>query len=498
MSYTLLPIAVTVPAGATSGPMVPISIPGDLATVSWVKISNLSPFLLQLNNINGGTEWLEPSLVAAYPVPGLSTAIQATPFNEYGTAASSALSSVIAVTWYGYGEQPSGTYPVSLAGLTNLGNALVATQLVNDGSPLGTNIIESTPAGASSSYVLVRNDGTFDLQAISNNVLTDMLHLTPGTSSTPAKLVATLVQTTGAITLDSGHIYTDGVGNLTVGTTTANSTLAAGALNVYATGGGKGGLSIPEWTLGFTSDDALYQIGGFTGAGAYGAHRFIVVNNGSQETLFSIGATNNSAPLSWIDGAGILHAPAPVTLTTGNQETGRLGSELGNAAGGTHFGIGVNFKTIMTNTPTSLTLTANSSSNSTVGGASNIDINGFNCYFIASAAGDAWWYGSYTTVGNCLLAVDTTAQTLDHHCDPCGHVSTGAAFSALTVSKSPREALSYTCPSCGTVESFNTALTATDEADTTPQGSGAYATTRGAQATLIRQLLVALGLPTAP
>lgn len=482
MSYILLPIAVTVPAGATSGPTVPIAIPGDLATVSWVKISNLSPFLLQLNNINGGTEWLEPSLVAAYPVPGLSTAIQATPFNEYGTAASSALSSVIAVTWYGYGEQPSGTFPVSLSGLTNVGNPNVgiASQVVNDGNASGTSVLESTPAGGASSYLVMKNDGTFQVQTISSGTLTDVLHVTAGSGGVAAALVMRLINAQGVTQLDNTAIYTSGSGDLRFKDQT--NLVNGNHLHLYVSSG----------TAYIRFDE------GSPGA-TYQTVFAIDDNSGTDRFPFGIGTPVNITTSSYVDFSGVLHAAGPVNLISGNQETGYTATYFQAGGANTFGGNGCNFKTVMANAPTSLTLNAVSTQNFTSASTEAITVYGFTLVINSVASGICKWEGRYTTVGNCLFAVDAAAGTFDHHCDACGYVSTAAPLTAIRRHiDGVTSGMAYPCPACGAEEHFNCDLTAADELDPTPQGSGAYATTRGEQATLIRHLLVALGLPTAP
>ena len=197
----------------------------------------------------------------------------------------------------------------------------------------------------------------------------------------------------------------------------------------------------------------------------------------------------------------MLHAPAAVTLVAGNQETGQAGFALYVPDHTNDYGNLVNFKTTMTNTPSSITLTqAITPVNVSIIGASAITKVGFYCYGVATASpGRMAWQGTYTTVGNCLLGVNTTAQTFDHHCDnlACGHVTAGAPFAALDVYRGDGfVGLTYRCPACGSTEAFTTTLSAADEADTAPQGSGAYASTRGAQATLIRALMTALEIET--
>lgn len=227
---------------------------------------------------------------------------------------------------------------------------------------------------------------------------------------------------------------------------------------------------------------------------------FTTFNGSSITEALSIGAQYGNA-LAWIDAAGVLHAPAPVTLASGNQETGAAIVGGTDAAGAFRLN-GVNFKTVLTSVPSSITLTVTSSTNIASVGAQDISKYGFAVQYQATAAAFSLWNGTYTTVGNCLLALDATARTFDHHCDACGHVALAVPFSALAIQRPDPTStaglsLGYSCSSCGALEAFNLALSAADEADTTPQGSGDYQTTRGAQATLIRQLMTALGLEVA-
>lgn len=214
--------------------------------------------------------------------------------------------------------------------------------------------------------------------------------------------------------------------------------------------------------------------------------------------LFAVGITPTAGAKSWIDSTGALSASAPVTLTSGNQETGHCA--VGGVPTSTNpFGGGVNFKTVMTNAPTSLTLAVADSANIASTTADHIDKYGFTFQVNPTAANTyTKWSGTYTTVGNCLLALDATAQTFDHHCDACGHLSLATPFDALQLQPAPiGPALAFACPSCGASEHFNVALTSADELDTAPQGAGAYQTTRGAQAALIRALMRALEMAVA-
>ena len=494
--------AVQVQAGQTY--TVPV---GSAGTVGAVVCANESPYAVNASISATGApgQWIvaQTADLIACDVSGFNGTLTFTTDNYLSNAAS-APSFLLYLTAFAPGEPIRGTYPAPLMRLAN-GAIGVATQLVNDGNPVGTNIIESTPAGAVNSYVLVRNDGTFQVWAISNNVLTELINLTPGASAAAASLALQLLTISGALKLDGGAITTTGNGNLTIGHSGFNSSgsLLASIFTLSTQlGGGLGeGVQISFGNGGGGYSDLLFQFIGSLAAGNYGAFQFYSVFNGSKVHNFDIGITGGVVQaLSWIDNAGVLHASAPVTLAAGNQETGTAGFEFTAAAASVEGAYMPNFKTVMTRTPTSVTLTVGFSSNFKGLSADSIGVYGFRFVMQSVAAGLCQWIGIYTTVGNCLLAYDATARTFDHHCDHCGAVQRGVALSTLAVQPGPtpgRTGVSYVCPECGTSEHFNCALGAADEADTTPQGSGAYVTTRGAQATLIRQLMSALGLEVA-
>lgn len=92
---------------------------------------------------------------------------------------------------------------------------------------------------------------------------------------------------------------------------------------------------------------------------------------------------------------------SPVQLQTGNQETGHCGGGNSNgAAGGTNYWT-TNYKTVMTNQPTSMTFTAESTLNTGAPFLSSVsDIYGFTLGQVGIAAGPTTWIGTYLTVGN--------------------------------------------------------------------------------------------------
>ncbi len=240
------------------------------------------------------------------------------------------------------------------------------------------------------------------------------------------------------------------------------------------------------------------------------------------ETLAALHSqqTTNTSNISALSGSkanksgdtfsGQVYVVAPDILAAGHQESGFCGIYNGTPSSGQFYGCPVNFKTQLTNNPSSITLSMgirNSGSSSTF--ADVWSVYGFRIVAKAASSAVIDVAGTYTTVGNCLLAVDEAAQTFDHHCDGrlpngalCGAVHRALPLAALDshdgyASEGQEQPLTFTCPECGATETFWQHFTSADEADTTPQGTGEFVTTRGEQARLIRALMRLRGLPVA-
>jgi hypothetical protein len=99
---------------------------------------------------------------------------------------------------------------------------------------------------------------------------------------------------------------------------------------------------------------------------------------------------------------GTLSVSSPITMMSGYQETGDCGFGAYLGAGGTGVGIRVPFRHRMSNTPSSITLSEYASNNVRSGtlNAGIITIDGFQLNFTVNNAGDSYWRGTYTTVGN--------------------------------------------------------------------------------------------------
>lgn len=225
-------------------------------------------------------------------------------------------------------------------------------------------------------------------------------------------------------------------------------------------------------------------------------------------------------------------AKGTLTLTAGHQETGETGGQAYTLATD-QLGWATNFKNVMTNVPSSITLTRTDSVNTTGSiSVQHLSVYGFWSSVQVSNSAQTYWNGLYATVGNCLLAVYAEEGEFDHHCDICQHVALDVPLTKLQVVADPSaprrgrlaqawyrltralrlapldapapwipgvSALTYTCEHCGAMECFATALTAADELDKTVMANlnpaSNYRVTYGEQARRVRALLRALGKP---
>jgi hypothetical protein len=163
------------------------------------------------------------------------------------------LSQVIVVA-YACGEPVPNGFPVALSRQANIGNIIqtfaaavvpFVTSLVNDGNAAGTQMIESTVAGQSTSSVNVTNDGIWIL----------------GNPAFP-----------GLLSSDNATFKTDGLGNLTVkGLTVTNNLTVAG--NFTASNG------ISRFNVGAQHNQIV----------SYSTFSF-VTNGGSQTVAHGLGA----------------------------------------------------------------------------------------------------------------------------------------------------------------------------------------------------------------
>lgn len=517
---------------------------GSAGTVGAVVCANESPYAVNASISATGApgQWIvaQTADLIACDVSGFNGTLTFTTDNYLSNAAS-APSFLLYLTAYAPGEAIRGTYP---APLMRLASGI-------------TSIVESPATTIEQDLLTAFVYGASSLVATKNALSPNQLDVTTGIAfpqQSDGSLLRTAVAATHFLTISPSATYyldlnPDGSWSWTTSHSTQPNYLAVAQVTTDASSNiltvtdervlstillagmtnnpGAPGLILYNLHVfkDIQADDQISVQGSYkTTSGATG--NGYLINIGSNDALYfqPTGSTQQQGAVFYywvpgsgalpifsliqpvgavyIDASGVIHAPSPMQLITGHQETGAAIVGGTDAAGAFRLN-GVNFKTVLANTPTSITLTVTSSSNIASVGAQDISKYGFAVQYQATAAAFSLWNGTYTTVGNCLLGVNAAAQTLDHHCDVCGHVSRAAPFSSLSIRRPDPTSnvaltLGYSCPSCGALEAFNLALTAADEADATPQGSGPYATTRGAQAALIRQLLTALGLEVAP
>lgn len=183
-----------------------------------------------------------------------------------------------------------------------------------------------------------------------------------------------------------------------------------------------------------------------------------------------------------------------VNQTAGVAANGYGGATFGQAVSGHFYGVVVPFATTMLNVPSSITLTATSTSNFASLNANGIRATGFNLFFAPNTSGDMFWEGTWATVGNCILEVHDGLMTFHHHCDGCDTISRHRSIrDHLRVETyygdiPGRSAIAHDCPECGRTECFNTGLSSEDERPLVSHP------TRHEQAILIRAVQQALKL----
>lgn len=151
---------------------------------------------------------------------------------------------------------------------------------------------------------------------------------------------------------------------------------------------------------GFGNTAAVIENDGTTSLGgnpdpAHDTGQYVLTDNAGNLTAASI-APNTKLPA----GFTFLKSNKAVTLLAGNQETGyvALANNNGTNAGNPNI-VGVNPKTLWLSTPSSITFTADATTNINAPFASDLTQNGFGFAATQPAAGFTRWLGTYTTVG---------------------------------------------------------------------------------------------------
>ena len=151
-------------------------------TIIAIKLTNGTPFDLTIWGFGSKGQMIVPAgleymLHADVESSGTLSIMPVNNNNITGTG-------VVNLNIFYQGESlPSGQWPVTVPTQIVQAKVSTVTNLVNDGSSVGTQIIESTPAGASGSTISILNDGTVVIKGDVGGVLTTLLQLLPGAAA---------------------------------------------------------------------------------------------------------------------------------------------------------------------------------------------------------------------------------------------------------------------------------------------------------------------------
>ena len=311
----------------------------------YIRIINNSPYFLHVTfGGSGGINFPEMFLEDIYISPAYNGKLVITPIANFSAQAiDNALSSLISINAYQAGElkQPV-AQPLSTVTGVNNQSVVVATQVVNTGNAAGANVVLGTPLNQATQLEL-NNDGSGFLAG--------------------GRIVYTA----------SGAPETTNVD-----TTSFDQELAG-----YHTARAGG---VTDWQLVMQAS----------------AHSELAwVSKGSPDVtalqISSLGQKLDNGQ-AFTDGFGNWSATTYLTVG-GKQESGYSGFQFSGQVNGNSVGQGVNFKTVMTNTPTSITLSSIVNTNITGLAGGTIRTTGFFLQGTASAAA-VQTIQLYTTVGN--------------------------------------------------------------------------------------------------
>ncbi len=160
--------------------------------------------------------------------------------------------SLVLIDAYTPEEPVPSTYPFSIPRVANVGNAVSTTSsnsVIVSGETPPNDLVKSSPTGYTHSTIDIRDDGTITVYGLDNNVEKLLFQIAPSASvavkiallstaigssgqltvDESGNLVTTGTASTGALTMtkiassDSGKVKTDGSGNETVASITANA-----------------------------------------------------------------------------------------------------------------------------------------------------------------------------------------------------------------------------------------------------------------------------------
>jgi hypothetical protein len=101
-----------------------------------VTVANLSPFLIAVQ-VGSRSTWLQPFTEAMYPLAGsLSAPIGLSPTLPAGTTVTAGTAAQVTATWYEVGQEPPGSWPVSLTAQAVTAAILAGAQVTTVDKPV--------------------------------------------------------------------------------------------------------------------------------------------------------------------------------------------------------------------------------------------------------------------------------------------------------------------------------------------------------------------------
>lgn len=128
---------------------------------AWVVVSNLSPYLLSVQAGVTGTSWLEPFTAMLYPTGSSHAPVTVQAQKVAQSVGIPAGGSQVQATWYTAGEEPVGTWPVSLTSQAIVES--IASAGIAGASSLSTQVLPGATHGAATDFHTVFVPGTYRL-----------------------------------------------------------------------------------------------------------------------------------------------------------------------------------------------------------------------------------------------------------------------------------------------------------------------------------------------
>jgi hypothetical protein len=285
---------------------------------------NESQIGLKLMFGDGSTAILPPWYARAYYLNVPNAPVKWEQIASYNTGAGTAPFSLVTGEGYEPNEAEGIVFSQGpLARQLNIGNSLnvstSTTQVINDGSAANTQVVEATQTGASSSNVVIENDGTVIIRE-GTTTLVDLLKIIPGAVTALILGAATrATQIVGDLLISTGKIGMTTAGDILDAVTLTELRLKApggGDIVLQSPGGTEvgrvtnaGNLRVPGGKIGDTTDgdiiDASSATATFIKARSAGNITFETPNGTAQALINSNGLRVHEGKI-WVQNPGDL------------------------------------------------------------------------------------------------------------------------------------------------------------------------------------------------